>query len=179
MDSMQERWLSESIHIPSRTVYLTGDVDDIMLELVAKALHLFRGRSINFILNSEGGEETAGLGICDLLLAYPQTIRMTVVGSAQSMAAVILQAADVRSITPSSYLMLHQGEDAVEGHKKNIRAAMRITDMQDDICDEIVLRRIREKKPKYSWAKFREETKFDVYFTAEQALSWGLVDEII
>lgn len=163
----------------TRTVWLRGDVDDDMLALVSKATHLFKGKSIQFNLNSGGGEETAGLAIYDLIAGHGPT-SMTVMGSAESMAAIILQAARTRAIFQNSHLMIHQGEVAPgESHKKNIKAYMRISDKQDDVCDRIILGRIQKKYPKYSWAKFREESNFDVYFTAQQALQWGLVDKIV
>lgn len=160
-------------------VWLSGDVDSEMLEQVQEILQEARGKAVHFLMNSDGGEETPGLAICDLLLLYPGTVSITVAGAAESMAAVILQAADHRYILPSSHIMLHQGETTAEGHKKNIKAFLRIADMQDDRCDELVLRRIKKKYPKYSWAKFREATDFDTYFSAEKAMEWGLVDRVI
>lgn len=164
----------------SRTVWLRGDVDDGMLDLVSKACHMFCGKSIKFILSSGGGDDTAGLGIYDLIAGHSGPTEILVEGSAQSMAAIILQAARKRVIYSNSYIMVHQGEiQPGESHKKNLKSYMRISDIQDDVCDRILLSRIQKKHPKYSWAKFREETNFDVYFTAAQALQWGLVDGVI
>lgn len=162
------------------TEWLSGDVNHQMLELVQSTL-MRAGRSpVTFYMNSDGGEMTAGLGICDLFRHYRGRITVIVVGSAESMAAVILQAADWRVISQSSYLMIHQGTvTPPESHRKNIKKLLRLTDGQGDIADGLVLRRIQKKYPKYSWEKFQEETDFDMYFTAEQALRWNLVDRIL
>lgn len=179
-DESIERWITDHIDVATRTVLLNGAVDDDMLELVVKSLLLFEGQGVTFYLNSTGGEETSGLAICDLLIRHKGQINMIVTGSAESMAAVILQTASSRLITRNSFIMIHQGEVSIpDGHKKNVRAFLKISDSQDEICDSIVLKRIQEKHKKYSWAKFRTETHFDVYFTAEQALQWGLVDKVI
>lgn len=173
-------WFEYGIDMRTRTVWLEGDVDEQMLSLTVKALHLFRGKPIHFYLSSGGGEETAGLAIYDLISRHRGHTTITVLGSAESMAAIILQAARVRQITRNSYLMIHQGEiSPPESSKKNVRAFLKISDHQDDVCDAIVLQRIQRKYPKYSWSKFREETSNDTYFTAEQAKKWGLVDRIV
>jgi ATP-dependent Clp protease protease subunit len=172
--------LEHGIDLVKRTTWLKGDVDDDMLELVSQSLHLFEGKPAHFYLNSEGGDEQCGLGICDLIRRYPGTVTITVVGQAESMAAVILQAADRRHITQTSFLMFHQGTlQPPEGHKKNIRAYLKLSETLGDICDQIVLARIQKKRPKHTWAQFQNETDFDQYFSAEQALRWNLVDRIV
>ena len=96
------------------------------------------------------------------------------------MAAVILQTARRRLISQSSHLMIHQGvEEPAPDSKKNIKSYLKLSDTKDDICDRIVLKQIQKKHPKYSWTDFRNATHFDVYFTAEDALKWGLVDGVI
>lgn len=174
-----ENWIDYNVDVRTRTVWLDGDVGDDMLRLVGKSLHLFRKKSVHFYLNSSGGEETAGLAIYDLIRNHAGRTTITVAGAAESMAAIILQAPNRRLITSNSYLMIHQGEiSPPDSHKKNVRAYLRISDKQDDSCDQIILSRIQKKYPKYSWTKFREATNFDTYFMAEDAVKWGLVDQI-
>lgn len=165
--------------IRSNGVLLAGEVGQEMLETVFSTLQKAAGRNVHFYLTSEGGTESEGLAICDMFSAYSGKVSVTVLGAAESMAAVILQAADIRLMSRSSYLMIHQGESMAEGHKKNIRAYLRVSDMQDDLCDDLVLRRIKKKYPKYSWTKFREETNFDLYFSADKAVEWGLADKVV
>lgn len=172
-------WQSYGIDVRTRTVYLDGEVGPDMLRKVYKALHLFRGKACHVVLNSQGGDDTQGLAICDLFRNYTGRVSITVVGSAESMAAVILQSADRRLITPNSYLMYHQGELSTEMTRKNLGSYLKLSDHQDDVCDALVLRRIQRKHPKYTWEQFRSETGNDTYFTAEQALRWGLVDKIV
>lgn len=184
---MTEYWLSHGMDIQNSTLWLSGGVDDKMLARVTKFIHLVTAseprkttKPLHIYLSSGGGEETDGLAIYDLLSSWKGQVTMTVLGSAESMAAVILQAADVRRITSSSYLMIHQGDTyPPDGHKKNIEAFLKLSREQDNICDSIVIKRMQEKHPGYSWSKFREETDFDTYLTAKQALDLGLVDEII
>lgn len=170
----------ELVDYKKRHVWLYGDVDADMVQVVSSSLHEFRGKSVHFHLNSEGGDEDSGLAICDLIRLHTGRVIMTVEGTAQSMAAVILQSADVRRITRNSFLMIHQGSLGVDdAHKKSVKAYIRICDWQDELCDKLVLARIRKKFPKYTWEEFREKTSYDVYFSADQSLKWGLVDVVL
>lgn len=173
-------WLNHGIDLRSRTVQLCMDVDAAMLEVVARTLHQFRGKSVRYILTSDGGDVTHGLAICDLIRRHKGKVTVEVLGHAESMAAVILQAADVRLMHTNAYLMVHQGVvGSTEGHKRNIKAFLKLSDVQDDVCDNLVISRIQEKHPKYSWTKFREESNFDTYFDASQAVRWGLCDKVL
>lgn len=172
--------LDSNIDRQTRTVWLTGPVDEEMYALVSKSLHIFRGKPVHFRLQSDGGAIDQGLAICDLISSHTGRTTITVEGNAESMAAVILQSANIRRMTKSSLIMIHQGILGVdEKHKRDVKQYIKIIDKQDAICDEIVVRRIQKKHPKYSWNKFRAETEHDVYFTSEQALAWGLVDHVI
>lgn len=171
--------LVDNIDIPNRTIILNEGIDDDSLALIIKGFQLLGQRPITILLNSGGGDVGPGLAICDLIQQHGN-ITISVVGQALSMAAVILQAAKTRKMTSSSYLMLHSGiEEPAADHKKNVKAYLRLTDKLDDIMDAIVLKRIQKKHPKYSWAQFRKETMMDVYFTAEQAKKWNLIDKVV
>ena len=163
------------IHKPH---WLVADIDVEMLRKVERTLRKAKGAAVKFYLSSGGGDQTIGLAIVDLLTSYKGHVTITVIGSAESMAAIILQAADTRLITASSYLMLHSGTIDIEGRTKDVKANLRIIDFQDDLADQVVLRRILKKKPNYTWARFRAETNHDTYFSAEKALEWNLVDKI-
>ena len=170
----------DSINTERRVLLLNDGIDDDTLGLVAAAFEEFKGRDCRIIMNSGGGQVTQGLGIIDLIHLYPGKVTIDVYGCAESMAAVILQAADVRRMAPSSFLMIHQGiEEPEADSKRNIKSYLKVSDKQDDICDALVLRRIQKKHPKYSWSQFREATHHNIYFTAEQALEWGLIDGIL
>lgn len=163
-----------------RRVILLQDIDDDALSQVALGFEEFKGKNCRIILNSTGGSVSEGLGIIDLIQLYPGKVTVDVIGSAESMAAVILQAGDVRRMAPSSFIMIHQGTDAPdEGTKKDIKSYLKLSDDLDDRCDSLVLKRIQKKHPKYSWSQFRAATENNIYFTAAKALEWGLIDSIM
>lgn len=161
-------------------IKLFGDVDNSMLSKVQNTILESPNKPLYFILNSGGGEVTAGLGIINLIERHPKKVTIEVLGEAESMAAVLLQAADVRLMNNYSHLMIHTGQiDPPSGSEKDIEAWLKLSKTQDHICDEIVIRRIQKKKPNYSWVKFKQEILNDNYFTSQQALDWNLVDRII
>lgn len=173
-------WIDDGIDTLHKTVRLNAGIDDDSLDLIVTALHLFDDEDCTIILNSGGGDVYAGLAMYDVIKTYPGHVTIKVVGQANSMAAIVLQAADKRMITSSSTIMIHDGvEEPPADHKKNIKAYLKLTDKLDDICDHIVLEKIQMKHPGYSWAKFKKTVVFDTFFTAEQAKHWNLIDEII
>lgn len=175
-----QHWIDDHIDTTNSTLYLEGAVDESMLSTVVKGLQLFSGKDCNILLCSGGGDVVYGLAIYDLLANYGGKITITVIGQAESMAAIVLQGATRRIMSKHSHLMIHQGEiEAPEGHVKNIKAFIGLSDKQDEICDRILLDRIQIKHSDYSWTKFRRTNEFDTYLTAEKAKYWGLVDEVI
>lgn len=179
-----EKFNGSGIDLPTRTIILSDSVDEHMLDRTLRAVHYFsQGPApapINVYLSSHGGEVVSGLGIYDALTKCPSYVTITVFGSAESMAAIILQAADCRRITENSYLMLHWGDDhPPEGSKRNIDAHIRNTRWLDKRCDTILLERIKVNRPKYTIEELREDTQFDKYLPPQEALNWGLVDDII
>jgi len=134
--------LTDHIDIPGRTIFLNDGIDDDSLALLLKGFHMLGSRPITLILDSGGGEVTSGLAMIDLIQRHGN-VTIEVWGRAESMAAVILQAAKVRRMAPSAYLMIHQGiEEPAADSKKNIKARLKYSDKQDDICDGLVLSRI-------------------------------------
>lgn len=172
--------LDNNIDFKTRTILLNEGIDDDALDLILKSFLLLGKGPIRILLNSGGGDVSPGLAICDLIQKHPSKVTVEVVGRAESMAAVIMQAADIRKMHKNSHIMIHAGvEEPQADLKKNIKNYLKLTDKFDNACDDLVLRQIQKKHRKYSWTKFREETQFDIYFSADQALQWGLVDRII
>lgn len=166
--------------MPIKKIKLFGDVDTDMLGKVQKTMLKYPKSPLYFILNSGGGEVTSGLAIINLIERHPKPVTIEVLGEAESMAAVLLQAADVRLMNKYSHLMIHTGDlEPPSGKEKDIEAWLKHGKTQDHICDEVVIRRIQKKKPNYSWVKFKQEITNDNYFTAQQALEWNLIDRVL
>ena len=95
--------LIEDVCVETRVIYLNGEVDQDMAALAIKGLHILETSSSSdpatILINSEGGSVVDGLAIYDAIQLAPFQVETRVVGVADSMAAWILQAGDIRSAT--------------------------------------------------------------------------------
>ncbi len=179
-----EKWIEHGTDIENCTLFLSGEVDDSMADRCITAFHLFDpNKPALVLLNSVGGSEIAGLAIYDTLKAHPSEVTIRVVGEACSMAAVILQAGDVREATRHSTIMTHIGSTDGSGHKENVKRRLKFEDKLDVILDDIMLVRINAKRRSAgeelatrNWWKKHE--LFDNFMMADEALELGLLDKI-
>lgn len=177
-----DKWLEHGTDPERNTVLINGEIDGAAADRVLSAFHLFDpNKPVLVILNSEGGSEFSGLAIYDTIKAHPSEVTIRVMGEASSMAAVILQAGDVRQASPHSTIMTHIGSWGVEGtHKKNAKRYLQHSEKMDKILDQIMLSRVNEKHSDHpktmEWWSRREQ--FDNWMMAAEALELGLIDEI-
>lgn len=102
--------ITHNIELNSRTIYISGEVNDEMLECVCNGLvGLGISKPILLVLNSGGGDLATAWSIYDLIYNYPCEVNIVVIGQCCSAATIILQAGYRRFITPNSYLMIHSG----------------------------------------------------------------------
>ena len=182
---MPEGWLTSNYAMSrtDRTIKAIGDVDEEMLSFLFGALHTLgtdsRISPVTLMMHTGGGTETEGLAIYDLIRMSPCPVDITVMGCMQSMGAIILQAARTRYILPNSYLMIHVGSRSYEDHIDNVRRRLLLDKKLDEVCDQILLRRMQMADPKLTLGKLRDMQTLDTYFTAAEAVRAGLVDSIV
>lgn len=189
-----ELFHSKGIYIPTRTIWL-GPIDpddedtnadtleklEMNLEILANIIKKSpNGKQyVTIKMRNEGGYVTDGMAIYDAIKAYEYHIDIVVSGEASSMGSVILQAADKRFIRPNSCIMIHDGGRGGEGHKKTLKNWNDYYDEIDERVYNIYLEKIREKKPTFTKKTLKDWMIHDKVFTAQQALEYGLVDEIL
>lgn len=170
-----------AIYYPTRTVQIIGEIDDTMFERTVSNLHVLDQTTgtVTVVMSSEGGCVYNGFGIYDAIKAMKNYVRIITYGEVSSMATVIMQAGDDRLMTPNSFLMLHEGETSLSGKRKDIKQWKRIQDILDVRCYEIYHTKVKERK-RISMAKLVEKIEgSDWILTAEEALKWGLADQIV
>src|SRR6185312_6609420 len=104
--------MNVSVDEKNRRLYVTGDVDDQMMHMMMVALRKLEETEgdITIVFSSEGGEEAPGYAIYDLLTMCKNMVIIEVYGKAWSIAAAIMQAADVRRMAPNATFMIHNGK---------------------------------------------------------------------
>lgn len=172
-------YFQAGINQEERSFILSCLIDQDALILVQTAFNILGPGPITIKLTSQGGDVQSGLGIIDLIRQNGQ-VTVEVVGFAESMGAVIVQAAKWRRIHPYSTLMFHWGTQAVEdSNQNNFQEKLKFYQKLTDRCDELVMQRVKERHPNKRKGWFTNKTKVDWNVSAEEALEHGFVDEVI
>lgn len=167
------------IFIDRRTITIFGEIDLAKFESVFKNLHSldFTNGPINVIINSEGGDVTQGKAIYDAILGCNNHVNGIVYGQACSSASFILQACDSRIMTPDSKLMLHIGEEGIaSNHPRNVDREYAILREDEKWMEDVYLKKIKEKKKRYTRNQLKSLLQWDKYMSPQEALDFGLID---
>lgn len=131
---------------------------------------------IHLIINTYGGSVYDGLGLIGAIELSSTPVIVTCLGSAMSMGLFILAAGHHRRAHHLSTMMYHQislaSFDKLEGFKKDALEAQRLEEM----CDSLLYKRTKLKPKDLEDYKLR---KADWYMSAQDALKWGIIDEVI
>ena len=169
-----------SLLLRERIVFLgTPIVDHTANLIIAQLLFLEREdpeKDINIYINSPGGVITAGLAVYDTMRLVRCEVSTICVGMAASMATILLSAGTKgkRYALPNSTVHMHQPIGGAQGQASDIEIAAReILRVQDKI------RNILSEHTGQDYDKIARDTDRDYYLTPEQALEYGIVDEIL
>ena len=169
-----------SLLLRERIIFLgTPILDQVANSIIAQLLYLERedpDRDISMYVNSPGGSITAGLAIYDTMQMVAPQVSTVCVGMAASMATVLLSggAKGKRYCLPNSTVHMHQAQSGTQGSASDIQIAAReITRLQER------LRTILSENTGQTFEKIAMDSDRDNYLTPEQAVEYGLVDEIL
>lgn len=169
-----------SLLLKERIVFLGTPIADPVANLiVAQLLYLERedpDRPISMYINSPGGVISAGLAIYDTMQMIKPEVSTVCLGMAASMATVLLCGGTKgkRYSLPSSTIHMHQALGGAQGQATDIEiAAKEILRLQDK------LRTILSTQTGQTYEKIAQDSDRDYYLTADQAVEYGLIDEIL
>jgi ATP-dependent Clp protease protease subunit len=169
-----------SLLLRERIIFLGTPVGDQVANLiVAQLLYLERedpDKDISLYINSPGGVITSGMAILDTMNLIAPDVSTICVGLAASMGTVLLCAGTKgkRYTLANSTIHMHQPLGGAQGQATDIEIAAReILRAQDKI------RQIISEQSGQSYEQVARDTDRDFYLTAEQAVEYGLVDEIL
>ncbi len=162
-----------------RTVALIGDVDSELSTRCFIAFQRFTGTDpITVFLDTDGGDVDEGLFIYDTIRDSKAHVTIKILSKAWSIGSIIAQAADTRFMHPEATVMWHSGSGDIGGNTSEIPARFAFDRRQEARCDNILLDRLKAADPRYSRAKLERSNAKGIYYTAEQCLTLGLIDEI-
>ena len=169
-----------SLLLKERIVFLgTQIADPIANVIIAQLLYLERedpDKGISIYINSPGGVISSGLAIYDTMQLVNCEVSTICLGMAASMATVLLSggAKGKRYCLPNSTVHMHQALGGAQGQATDIEIAAReILRLQDKI------RTLLAGNTGQDYEKIARDTDRDFYLTSEQAVEYGLVDEIL
>ena len=163
-----------------RKVFLTGEIDmDMANDFLVQMLYLQESEEpIDIIINSPGGEVTAGLMVYDLMQSCKCEVNVYCAGMAASMAAILLAGGPEghRFILPHSKVMIH--EPLIAGGIGG--SATSIRNISDSILETRKLtNNLLARHTGKTIKEIDKATSFDNYMNAEQAVAFGICDSIV
>ena len=165
--------------LKDRIIIISGEIDDINSNtVVAELLYLdsINNDDISIYINSPGGSVTAGMAIYDTMNFVKSDVATICVGMAASMGAFLLSSGcrGKRYALPNSEVMIHQPLGGAQGQATEIKiAAERILKLKDK------LNHILSKNTGKSLKVIEKDTERDNFMSAEEALNYGIVDEVL
>jgi ATP-dependent Clp protease, protease subunit len=163
-----------------RIVFLGQEVEDSIANLIAAQLLFLDAedpdKDISLYINSPGGSSYAGMAIYDAMQFVQAEVQTYAIGMAMSAGAMILcgGAPGKRYVLPNAKIMIHQGSGGFRGTPADIRiAAEEILEMTERMS-QIIARHSGNPVE-----QVRRDIDRDRFMTPEEAVDYGLVDEIV
>lgn len=166
--------------LENRIVFLQGEIHyGNANELVMKLLYLQsenRRKDIHFYINSPGGSVTATLAIYDTMQILSCPVATYCVGEACSGGAVLLVGGSKgkRHCLPNSRVMIHQPLGGVGGQVSDIEIQASEMFRYRDVLNDIISKHTGKEVDEIA-----KDTDRDFFLSAQQAVDYGLVDEIL
>jgi len=161
-------------------VFLVGAVTETTANLVVAQMLFLESenpdKDINFYINSPGGSIAAGMAIYDTMQFIKPDISTLCVGMAASMGAFLLAAGakGKRFVLPNSTVMIHQPLGGFQGQASDIEIHARyILSLRER------LNRLMAQHTGKPIEEVARETDRDNFLTAEEALAFGIVDQVL
>lgn len=171
--------LSHGINIRDRIIRITDEIDQFTVDIVDTALSEMQRESrkgITVKISSPGGETYAALAIVDLLCSSTCHITTIGLGHVFSAATLILACGDKRLIGPRSYIMMHEASFEVSGRHSDVTDYVNQVHREEDMWAQYIAE-FTAYRDKDFWKA--QAHKRDWYLDAEEAVVYGIVDEVL
>lgn len=178
--------------LKDRVVMLDTDVNEHSSSLIVAQMLFLESedptKDIYFYINSPGGSVTAGLAIYDTMQFIKCDVSTIVLGQACSMGSFLAQAGapGKRFVLPESRTMIHRVSSGTPGTRGSVHVqelqfedAKRSFDESQRINQRLTELYVRHNTAGKQYEELFETMKFDTFLSAEEAVAWGLADEVI
>ena len=165
--------------LKDRVIFLGSQIDDQVANAVVAQLLFLETENpdaeISLYINSPGGSVTAGMAIYDTMRYIRPKIRTVCLGMAASMGAFLLMAGEpgMRLALPNSEVMIHQPSGGASGQATDVTIhaewLLRTKKKMNALMAEMTGQPLE---------KISQDVERDYFMTAEEALAYGIIDEI-
>lgn len=165
--------------LKDRIVFLGGEVDDDTANLIVAQLLFLEMENpdsdISFYINSPGGSIVAGMAIFDTMRYIRPQVRTVCIGMAASMGAFLLMAGEKgkRLALPNSEILIHQPSGGARGQASDVSIHA-----EHLVYTKHKMNRMMSEMTGQPLEKVANDSDRDRYMTAEEALEYGIIDEI-
>ena len=166
--------------LKERIIFLGGEVNNTMADLIVAQLLFLEAedpdKDIQIYINSPGGSVSAGFAIYDTMQYIKPNVSTICIGMAASMGAFLLAAGEKgkRFSLPNSDIMIHQPLGGAQGQAEDIRIqAEKIIEIRERI------NKILSDRTGQPLERIQKDTDRDYHMSAEQAVEYGIIDEVI
>jgi ATP-dependent Clp protease protease subunit len=166
--------------LSSRIILLTGPINEDVADIVVSQFFYLESedssKDIFFYLNSPGGEVTSGLAIYDTMQFVSCDVATICLGQAASMAAVLLAGGTKgkRMAFPNARMMIHQPLGGAQGQASDMEIQVKEMCRVKQRLNEILVEHTGQPSK-----VIEKDTDRDFFLTAEEAVKYGLVDQVI
>ncbi len=166
--------------LKERIIFLGEEVNDTTASLIVAQLLFLEAddpdKDIHLYINSPGGSITAGMAIYDTMQHIKPDVSTICVGMAASMGSFLLAGGQKgkRFALPHSEVMIHQPLGGYQGQATDIKIhADRIIQMKKTLNELLAQNTGKDLET------IEKDTERDNFLSAEQAVAYGLIDEVI
>ena len=178
--------------LKDRVIMLDTDVNEHTASLIVAQMLFLESESsdkdISFFINSPGGSVTAGLAIYDTMQFIKPDVATYVLGQACSMGSFLAQAGakGKRFVLPESRTMIHRVSSGTPGTRGSVHVqelqfedAVRAMGESKRLNERLTQLYVKHNTAGKQYEELFETMKFDTFLSAEEAVAWGLADQVI
>lgn len=166
--------------LKDRIIILTGEINDAVASSVVAQLLFLESedpdKDIYLYINSPGGVVTAGMAIYDTMQYIKPDVSTICVGQAASMGSLLLAAGaeGKRFALPNARVMIHQPLGGARGQSTDIQIQAQEMQRTRDMINNVLAKHTGQPLD-----KINTDTERDNFMSAEEAVSYGLIDKVI
>lgn len=173
-----------------RIIFMYGGVEETMANHIVAQLLLLEAENdqapIIMYINSPGGSVTAGMAIYDTMRYIKSPVHTVVIGQACSMGSLLANAGDHRAMTSNARHMVHRVSSGTQGTSGSVHVqelefedAKRHLEESKKLNNVLTQIYVDHNTAGKTFEELEATMKFDTFFSAEEALEFGLIDEVV